>query len=201
MKSPKSLKELSCIAAVSAGVLTDDVLAQPDYRELIHRALPKREQIKLLNESREYGMNGRLEHRSIYNPDGTKCYRWFLDPYVYAYIKYVFYGPGTKLEILFYRKGDRHTGIKSITLENSNGFGFYLSHSHYGISLHPTFKNKSHGIVHDRVCLSVCTDTGDLKRYYRHQLSNCKCEGVRDEYTLCKRGKTIATMITDLELD
>jgi hypothetical protein len=201
MKSPKSLKALSCIVAAANNKLTDEVLAQPDFRELIHRTLSADQQVKLLGESREYCTDGRIGYRFAYNPDGSTCYRWFLDPYRYAYIAYVFYGPDAELEILFYRKGERDTGIKSITLKNSTGFGFHLSHCHYGISLHPTFKNKSHGIAHDRLCLNVCTGADTMNRYFRHQISECKCEAVRDEYTLYKRGKPVATMITDLELD
>jgi hypothetical protein len=193
LKSPKSLKELSCTVAARAGVLTDEILAQPDFRELIHRTLPKQQQIKLLGESHEYTTQGSLYIRALYDSSGFKHTQWcWYNSNILYYTS--FSKTDTRLEITFLDSGV----ISDIEFVNPHGVGVELISGKCYMSLEPYFNGTPHGVPCYKMCLNTYLDAknSSCERGYR-----CKCDGRIIEYLLYEQGQCVARLAMNLELD
>jgi hypothetical protein len=198
MKSPKSLKELSCIVAARAGALTDDILAQPDYRELCHRVLHMHTQRKLLNEYRDYNPDGSLKKRYTYdeNDNATAC--WLFDGCDRAtYMSNS--GFGTTLLIRFYR-GE----IRCIQFKRPFEDIFELFIEAGGLCSQLSITIPFGNFIHRRTCLKLLSNSRefDLDLYKRHAKSGCNCEASLDIYAVFdKFGYATSELANDLELD
>ena len=83
VKPIKSLKTLSCIAAAASDKLTDEILTQPDYRELIHRTLSDEQQLALFDEYHNYSSDGNLIYRERrYSDEDGQLWKiqWITNP-------------------------------------------------------------------------------------------------------------------------
>lgn len=191
VKPIRPLKELSCLVAAGAGKLTDDVLTQPDYRELMHRILPKHEQIKLLNESHEYATNGRLYIRALYDSSGFKHTQWWwYNSNVLCYTS--FSKSDTRLEITFLTNGT----IADIEFVNPHGVGAELSVCRYYTELEPYLNGNPHGISCHKTCLSTHLNIKNSSCERK-----CNCDGRFIDYFLYEQGGYITKLTMDLELD
>jgi hypothetical protein len=190
MIRPKSLARLSCLAAADNGQLTDEILRQPDYRELMHRTLPEAEQIKLLGESCEYNSDGMIVKRNVYDSHGKKIISWFYDRH--RWITYTSYSEtGTRLSITF--RDD--LSIARIGFINPTGAGFQLSTAGFDMHVELFLRNTPHGISQYRTCMIE-------HQCRKHDLGTVKClEGVFDKYILHYQGTRLGCIHNNLELD
>jgi hypothetical protein len=136
-----SLKKICCVAA--AKKIPQEILQQPDYRELLHRSLPLKRQIKLFGEARGYYPDGHLKCRTIggmrynggleltYAPEGHLCRCKIADTC-----------KDTILEIRFEADGS----ISKFTFYNPGGYGFQLTRKGIWCSLTTNYLGKSHGL-------------------------------------------------------
>ena len=195
MNSPKSLKALSCIAAAHVGVMTTDVLAQPDLRELCHRVLPVDQQVKLLGESREYYPDGKLCYRHIYDANYFRTACWHFNEQ--GGIEYTSYGVLDSHLMIRFNKNGTHV----IRLMNQSKDLFELSLVPYHLCFEVTLRGYSKTFHHHRICLKM-KDKQPLRDIVtQHKLNECKCEAVHDIYVLFEDCVFTGYVANDLELD
>jgi hypothetical protein len=149
-----SLKEICC--AVVADELPEAILQQPDYRELLHRSLPVRQQTKLFGESRQYYPDGHLKCKTIGDKFVEKSLELVYAPSGYLGVcRVVNINENMILDIWFNFDGS----ITKIVFYNPGGYGFQLTRKGlWCSSLTIQYLNKQHGIhQHYTAAASFCS--------------------------------------------
>ena len=183
ISNPKSLIQLSCLAAARENKLTGAILTQPDYREICHRVLPKDQQIKLFSEYRKYSDDGMLVMKQIYNGSFVVLnYLYYVD----GRAGYTYWGGDTHhifdslISVDFRSTGD----IARINIQNVDaGFELHIQRYVDSFEYWHTVGNQTSQILHG---------------LHRHvQYTN----PLKDMYKLYEYGDLVCTLRNDLALD